>query len=287
MTSISPPLIIRSPAKINYFLKILAKRSDGYHELFSAVQTLSFFDEISLDFSEKDSLVCDHPELQVQEENLAFRALVLFKKKSGVDHSFQIHLKKNIPLQSGLGGGSSNVATVLFGLNSLCGNIFTQKELQDFSAEISSDAPLFFVGGSSIMEGRGEKIRAFSTSFSQKQFVIIVPKERLSTALVYGQVKNCFSLTEEEKLQFLRDFESKQTFCNDLQPIAYQLSPRLKELTQKLEILKQRWWMSGSGSAHVLILENPLSQRDLQQLRKECLVVSARAISRSSTGWYK
>lgn len=267
-------MILRSPAKINLFLKVLGKRLDGYHELFSAVQTIDLFDEISIAFSKEDRFTCDHPELQKPEENLAFKTMQLFKKKSGIDHSFHLHLKKNIPFPAGLGGGSSNVATVLYGLNTILDKPFSEKELQDFSLELSSDAPLFFVGGTLLMEGRGERVQKISLSFENKKLFLIVPKERLSTALVYKETKNYFPMSEEQKSQFIQKFQRDPFFCNDLQPAAYHLCPNLALLAKKLP---GKSWMSGSGSAHV-------SLEDIPDLEME--VLPAQSISRLSFGWY-
>lgn len=267
-------------------MRLLEKRLDGFHELFSGVQTLSFFDEITIALAEKDSLTCDHPELQIQEENFAFRALRLFKQKSGCCHSFCIHIQKKIPLQAGLGGGSSNVATVLYGINVLAGHLLSGQELQDLAAKVSSDAPLFFVGGSLLMEGRGEIVRAYPLSFPQKEFLLVLPEEKLSTAQVYSKVKSCHAMSESEKMQFLEAFQKKPNFLNDLQEPAYQIAPTLKKLAEKLDTLQQNWWMSGSGSAHVVMVDAEFSQTHAQELAKSAQCIVTKPVSRSLYGWY-
>ena len=133
-----------SPAKVNIFFRTLAKRGDGYHEIASLYTALDFGDYLDIEFSDQDQFTSNHPRLKQDSTNLVIRALHLFRDKLG-NHAFvKIHLDKQIPFESGLGGGSSNAATTLFGLNNLFGKPFSIDELRRMGALLGSDVAFFF-----------------------------------------------------------------------------------------------------------------------------------------------
>jgi 4-diphosphocytidyl-2-C-methyl-D-erythritol kinase len=134
-----------SPAKLNLFFRVLYKREDQYHEIASLFQAVSLGDFLSIEMSEEDVLSCNDLSLLCDRSNLIMKALDLFRKKTGIKIAVKVHLEKNIPLQSGLGGGSSNAATTLWGLNELCGRPASLRQLQNWSSEIGSDIPFFFL----------------------------------------------------------------------------------------------------------------------------------------------
>jgi 4-diphosphocytidyl-2-C-methyl-D-erythritol kinase len=134
-----------SPAKLNLFLHVVKKRSDGFHDLVSLFQAINLYDVLTFSFAEQDKITTDHPTLATDSSNLVFQAIRLFRENVPYMEGVHVHIKKNIPLQAGLGGGSSNVATTLWALNELCRLPCSTQQLQSMAALLSADAPFFFL----------------------------------------------------------------------------------------------------------------------------------------------
>ena len=183
-------LKLLSPAKVNLFLRILGKRPDGYHELQSLVQPVSLFDEISLSVEpgEGISLSPSGREMPSGRDNLAVAACNLYLEAAEVREKVSIGIKKNIPLGAGLGGGSSNAAAVLVGLNKVLRK-FTDGELLRMAASLGADVPFFIRSTSSFVEGVGERVEVLS-DFPLFHYVILFPGKNLSTREVYGRWKS-------------------------------------------------------------------------------------------------
>lgn len=159
-------LKLKSPSKINLALWIKEKRSDGYHEIKTIFyENKSLFDEIEIQFSEdaKTSIEIlfkqdDLNKLIPVNNNLMYKAALLFLEKLGATGKCKIEINKNIPLQAGLGGGSSNAAFVLKGLNEIFNYKLHESELLILSEQIGSDVPFFIYGGTCLAKGRGERL---------------------------------------------------------------------------------------------------------------------------------
>src|SRR3990167_2918479 len=108
-----------SPGKINLFFRVLAKRSDGFHQIASLYQAIDLFDILTIERAELDSFTCTDPKLSCDHSNLISKALTLFRTHFSLDFGIRVHLEKRIPMEAGLGGGSSNAATLLWGVNEL------------------------------------------------------------------------------------------------------------------------------------------------------------------------
>jgi len=153
-----------APAKINLYLEVLGDRPDGYHELVMILQSIELADQIEVrgNGTEKIRLFCHHPDVPLDESNLAYRAAKLMAKNfpkvyanlGGID----ITLDKRIPIAAGLAGGSTDAAAVLVGLDLLWQLGLTQPELQTLAAQLGSDVPFCIAGGTAIATGRGEKL---------------------------------------------------------------------------------------------------------------------------------
>ncbi|KAA8544512.1 hypothetical protein F0562_022448 [Nyssa sinensis] len=155
-------LTLFSPCKINVFLRITSKREDGFHDLASLFHVISLGDKIKFSLSpskSKDQLSTNVPGVPLDDRNLIIKALNLYRKKTGSDKYFWIHLDKKVPTGAGLGGGSSNAATALWAANQFSGCLATEKELQEWSSEIGSDVPFFFSHGAAYCTGRGEIVQ--------------------------------------------------------------------------------------------------------------------------------
>lgn len=174
-----------SPAKVNLFLRVLRKRPDGYHELQSVLQPVSLFDEISLsvEAGEGSSLSCSGRGMPSGKDNLAVAASHLYLEQAGIRKRVSIGIKKNIPLGAGLGGGSSNAAAVLVGLNRVLRK-FADRDLLRMAASLGADVPFFVRSASSFVEGAGERVGVLS-DFPLFHYVILFPRKNLSTREVY------------------------------------------------------------------------------------------------------
>lgn len=226
-------MILLSPAKLNLSFQVLRKRGDGYHDIASLFQAIDLFDRLFISPSDQDKITCTDPAIPCDETNLVAKAMALFPNRS----RFHIHIEKKIPVQAGLGGGSSNGATVLWGINELMGRPNTLDQLVEMGAKIGSDVPFFLSLGSAFCTGRGEILepRPFVTLTGW----LAKPIFGLSTPLVYKQ-------TRIEELPKNRN----EAYFNDLEVPAFQLEPRLIQLQKKLQTFGfEHVVMTGSGTA--------------------------------------
>jgi len=147
-----------APAKTNVSLRVLGKRADGFHELETLMVPLTLADTIRIEKTDGDALAfsCSDTSLPTDDSNLAVRAARLILSASNARSGWQIHLEKHIPHGAGLGGGSSDAATVLMGMNELLGRPFSTKELSEMAAQLGSDVPFFIARGPALCKGRGE-----------------------------------------------------------------------------------------------------------------------------------
>ena len=148
---------IETPAKVNLTLEVLGKREDGYHEIASVMQAISLFDTLTFVLSDEIKVLAEIEDLGTQ-DNLVYRAALLLRETSGVSAGAEVHLDKQIPLAAGLGGGSSDAAATLLGLDRLWGLELGEGELKDLAARLGSDVPFFVTGGTALVEGRGERV---------------------------------------------------------------------------------------------------------------------------------
>lgn len=246
-------LTLQSPAKINLFLRVLSRRLDGYHELASLFQTIDLSDTLHLQLAKDDSLVCTDQELPTDDSNLVSKAARLFRAKTGVRHGLSVYLEKKIPIQAGLGGGSSNAATTLWGFNELCGRPATEEQLISWAGEIGSDVAFFLSQGTAFCTGRGEVLRPLPP-LNPIYLWIVKPPKGLSTPQIYGRLK-ADQLQQRDPEEALKTFRtSYPTYFNDLEIPAFEAMPELAELKAQLYASGFRnVLMSGSGSSFFCI----------------------------------
>ncbi|MCI0437707.1 MAG: 4-(cytidine 5'-diphospho)-2-C-methyl-D-erythritol kinase [Chloroflexi bacterium] len=181
-------LTLKAPAKINLTLEILGRREDGYHDIATIMQAIDLCDTVTLEPDYKLSLACDRPELD-SPDNLALRAAHALRDAARCDRGARIGLQKAIPVSAGLGGGSSDAAAVLKGLNRLWGLGLTIEELTPIAARLGSDVPFFLHGGTAMAQGRGERVRPMPPA-DIKWIVLLCPKIELAskTASLYRRL---------------------------------------------------------------------------------------------------
>lgn len=181
----APAVFVPAWAKINLTLSVLRKRTDGYHALASVMQTISLRDTLRIQATDDANVACvvDVPELATS-DNLALRAVRLLRSEGYLAGGAMLELHKEIPAQGGLGGGSSDAASVLTALNRLCGLNLDQTRLQELGARLGSDVPFFIQGGTALIEGRGEFVTPLPDC-EPLWLVIARPHVRISTAAVF------------------------------------------------------------------------------------------------------
>lgn len=242
-------LVFYSPAKINLFFRVIRKRSDGFHEIASLYQAIDLFDRISFSKSEADSLTCSEPELSCGSDNLIVKALNLFRTRYPFPCGVNIHLEKRIPMQAGLGGGSGNAATTLWGLNEWAGRPANLDQLVSMGASLGSDVAFFFSHGTAYCTGRGEILESFALPLSLEGW-LAKPPFGLSTPLVYRET-SVEELTNRDPKETLAAYP---LFYNDLEPAAFRLEPRLVSFRKQLEQMGfESVTMTGSGTAFFCI----------------------------------
>lgn len=258
-------LSLKAPAKINWFLYVINKRRDGYHNIYSLMQCVSLYDILKFEY-------CDGIEIITNasipyKENLVYKAVVLLKKFLSTERGVRITLQKNIPIGAGLGGGSSDAAYTIMGLNKLWRLNLSKRDLIQIAQEIGSDVPFFLNGKIAIVEGKGEKIKKLN--FNKEILLILIkPDIKISTSWAYNQydvikknrrltkidldIKLFFQALEKEDFKFLNDL-----IYNEFIEIVFKEYPILKKLKNKmLEEGALLTGMSGSGPTLFGIYKN-------------------------------
>ncbi len=182
-------LTLKAPAKINWFLRVRGKRPDGYHEITSLMQCLSLHDSIGFESSDGPGEVSVHTEAPIAPgENLVLRAAARLKEATGTSKGARITLVKKIPIAAGLGGGSSDAASTLIGLNRLWGLGLSAAELSELALGLGSDVPFFLHCPLASVGGRGEIIRKASIG-RPVTLLLANPAIRVSAGWAYSGLK--------------------------------------------------------------------------------------------------
>jgi len=187
------PIILQSPAKLNLFLAITGRRSDGFHDLVSVAAPVEFGDTLTVEPRLVGfSLECNAPGLEIDDTNLVLRAARAFAAASGWTGGAHFSLTKRIPVGAGLGGGSSNAVAALLALNQLAGGSLSRDGLITLSAKLGSDCPLFLHEGPVIMRGRGESVVPLPPQAADRlrgrRVLIFKPSFGISTVWAYRQM---------------------------------------------------------------------------------------------------
>jgi 4-diphosphocytidyl-2-C-methyl-D-erythritol kinase len=226
-------------AKLNLFLQVLGKREDGYHDIHSLMVTVGVADTLRFEKTPSEiSLHCESPHVPAGIDNLCWRAAGRLKELGGFSGGAQIILEKNIPVAAGLGGGSSDAACTLVGLNRLWQLGLRPEELAEIAKDIGSDVPFFIRGGAQIAEGRGEKLTPLE-GLSELWFVILSPPARVSSKEAYSAVKieltRARHRTRINTLGMGLDAASVAgSLQNDLESGVMEICPEVRELKEAL-----------------------------------------------------
>lgn len=273
---------LTAPAKINLYLHITGRREDGYHLLDSLFAFTEFGDEITITPSSSLTLTVDGPfaaslsDVDL-ENNLIFRAASLLKKHGCISDGAHIHLTKNIPVAAGLGGGSSDAAAILKGLNVFWGCKLDLKKLSRIGLQLGADVPACLYQKTAWVSGIGENIRPITLPFDLSVILLINPKLPLSTQAVFQQYYRSnasYSSPLDHKLFKMGDWPIFQSLLlqwqNDLEPSATLLLPEISniliDLQQQPHCTLAR--MSGSGPTCFGLFPNLTSAKQAMQKLK-------------------
>ena len=252
---------IRANAKINLFLDVLGKRRDGYHNIKTVFQEISLSDDIFIEEIKGDAdtikVFCDDPSIPTDEKNLVHKATSLIKKLFGIKKGVEIKIRKRIPVGAGLGGGSSDAAAVLSGLNKLWDLKLSKKHLAKIGKKIGADVPFFIYGGRCLGEGIGDIITPLK--FKKNQwYVLVMPPFGIQTKSVYSRLSS--ASLKAKRSGKLAESQKIDTVCpqfNVLESVVIPQYPEIKKI--KNELVKNGAvfsLMSGSGSCVFGLVKN-------------------------------
>ena len=236
MTTLACP----APAKLNLFLHVTGRRSDGYHLLQTVFRFLDFSDQLSFTLREDGAVKLTNPIPSLPEEqDLCVRAAKLLQQESGIALGVEISLEKHIPLGGGLGGGSSDAATTLLALNRLWGLGWNRDRLMELGFKLGADVPVFIFGENAYAEGVGEKLS--SVTLPPAWYLVLTPPVQVSTAQVFASKE----LTRNTIPIKIPPFSAAQGH-NDLEPVVCREYP---EVARHLQWLKQLQRLGGATMA--------------------------------------
>lgn len=255
---------LQAPAKVNYRLDVLRKRPDGYHDLRMIMQRIDLCDTIEISLSDAPGIrvACGREGAPDGPENIAWRAADALLKLSPVRCGIDISITKRIPVAAGLGGGSSDAATVLMGLNELLDLGLTDEQLMETGVTLGADVPFFIFRQTALAEGIGEKLSAIQR-VPHAWLVLVNPNLPVSTAWVYQNLQ-LTSVRENNNIPIF--FDTVADICavlgNDLETVTIGRHPLIREIKEQLLALgASASLMSGSGPTVFGIFEDESSAR--------------------------
>ncbi|OPY72202.1 MAG: 4-diphosphocytidyl-2-C-methyl-D-erythritol kinase [Syntrophorhabdus sp. PtaU1.Bin002] len=258
--------IIPSPAKVNLFLKVLSKRSDGYHDIVSIVDIVSLYDTIRIEETTDNviSLTDSRGALPDGPGNTIYRAIAALKDRYGVRTGVRVHVEKNIPIGSGLGGPSSNAATALKAMTKIWNLPIREKELYEIGRAVGADVPLFLYGKPCVMKGIGDLISPIDLPIMW--YLIVYPAVSIQTKAVYEGLKIVLTKKEND-ITLLGKFDTAREICaileNDLEKVGTVICPAIQVIKDRLiEAGSIGALMSGSGSSVFGVFENEAKARE-------------------------
>ena len=263
-----PPLRLPAFAKINTCLRILGRRRDGYHELRTIYQTISLHDTLEFSFLRRPviELECDDPTLPAGRGNLVWRAAAAMRKRLRLRSGVRIRLTKRIPVERGLGGGSSDAAVALLGVLRLARRSLPGEELLEMAAALGSDVPFFLFGGRALGVGRGEEIYPLPPAPKRAVLVISPAGISVSTREAYRWASS--ALTKHRSKSILNCFcalcwsEQGDLLGNDFEGAVFRRHPRLARIKRALfRCGAAEVALAGSGSAVFGIFPTPAKAR--------------------------
>lgn len=270
-------LTLKAPAKINYLLDVISRRPDGYHDLRMVMQRVNLCDDITITLTDTPDIAvtCGKNGVPDGPGNIAWKAARELLALAGSEQGATIHITKNIPVAAGLGGGSSDAATVLMGMNELLGLGLSDQRLMEIGVKLGADVPFFIFKKTALAEGIGEQLRAMP-DMPAVWVLLVNPGVRVSTAWVYKNLQ----LTNRGELAKLPYFYgSIESICsilsNDLESVTIPAFPVIADIKNTmLRLGAAGAMMSGSGPTVFGLFRD----RDMAEKAREALA--------DGTGWF-
>ena len=274
-------LLVKAPAKINRFLHVVGQREDGYHLLQTVFQLIDLHDDVHITLSldgriERTAGAANIP----AEDDLVVRAAKLLQEYSQTKQGCTIQVEKRIPMGAGLGGGSSDAAATLWGLNELWGLQLSRQELMNLGVKLGADVPFFLFGENAFAEGIGELLQA--VKLPESCFLLIYPKVHIPTVDVFKDP----NLTRNHPAVTISDFidspNLEQFGKNDCEDVVVQKYQEVASVLNWLHLQAPQSSprMSGSGSSVFVALESELANDLLSQLPHQWIGFVVRGLAR-------
>lgn len=258
-------ITLKARAKVNLTLEVLGPREDGYHDIVSIIQTIDLADTLTFEAANSLTLECDDPSLE-SSDNLVMKAASMLNETAGTMHGARILLNKQIPIAAGLGGGSSDAAATLTGLNNLWELGLSVDELMPIAARVGSDVPFFLYGGTAMIHGRGEAVRPLPPA-DLPHVIVLAPEIEVpnKTATVYdtlcqsGFTRGALTRKLEARIRGGGGVPPQLLF-NGFDSIAFDAFPDLQEYWDTLYSLGAReLHLAGAGPS----IFAPVSHREV------------------------
>lgn len=279
-------------AKINWSLRVLGRRADGFHEICTTFQTVSLHDNLSFELSDDLSLSSNDSRIPEDERNIVVRAAQQLREQFAIRAGAKIYLEKRIPSPGGLGGGSADAAVALLALTALWKVETKIGELVKIGKTLGADVPFFLFGGTAYATGLGTEIEELP-DLPRQLLLIVTPPENVPTAAAY-QSLGAPALTEADSLAILTICHSarigsidRQTqLVNDFENVIFGLKPEIKRAKLKLlETGAQQALLSGSGASVFGVFDNESARETafnyLAETEKEWRLFACETVSRA------
>ena len=227
---------LKSYGKINLFLDVKGKLPSGYHDIVTVIQSIDIYDEITLKPVNEDKIIieCSDLSIPVDESNTCFKAAMVLKDTFGINSGIHIYIDKKIPAGAGMGGGSSNAAAVIKGLNALWKLNLSREELSAIGVRVGADVPFCLVGGTCLAEGICDKVTDLN-DFLWNDILLVKPEFSISTAFIYKNLKSDYYNLYDSSLMLRHlsshDHESTaRSVSNTLEKVVEIFHPQIKDI---------------------------------------------------------
>lgn len=278
-------------AKINWFLRVLGKREDGFHEICTVFQTVSLSDFLTFSDGYGLKMRCGRDDIPTDGSNLIIKAAEALKQRFNVTKGAYIQLEKHIPSPGGLGGGSSNAAVALIGLNKLWEINAVPADILEIASALGSDVPFFLQGGTACGTGRGSDIERVA-DLTENFLLLVTPNVAVSTSKAYTELRLA-NLTNKDPKSILKlcrneakTLDLRQSaLINDFEDVIFTIYPEIEEVKKRLiDSGAVRALMSGSGASVFGIFDNEESRQKaigILQGEKDWRLFPVRTISQA------
>ena len=270
-----------APAKINLFLHVTGRRADGYHLLETVFQFIDLSDTLDLEVRQDGLIVRVNSHFGVPEQSdLCVRAAMLLQKFTGTHLGVSISLNKKIPMGGGLGGGSSDAATVLLGLNRLWACGLNRRQLAKIGLQLGADVPVFILGHNAYATGVGERLRPLTLPI--RSIIVVKPAAHAPTPAIFGApelTRNTKPIKMEGFAKLTQTSQQALPGRNDLEAVASSMFPKiamalkgLKDIAQKFGFNPNCVRMSGSGACVFFALDEACGKATITAVIKQAIL---------------